>query len=39
MPAVELTQPGRQYYDAYDYKFITVDRDQALAKFKALLGL
>ena len=39
MPSFELTQPGRKYYDAYDFKFITVDRDAALAKFKALLGL
>ena len=39
MPSFEMTQPGRQYYDAYDYKFITVDRDAALAKFNALLGL
>jgi iron(III) transport system substrate-binding protein len=39
MPSAEMPQPGHQYYDAYDYKFITVDRDAALAKFKALLGL
>jgi iron(III) transport system substrate-binding protein len=39
MPAFELPQPGRKYVDTYDYKFITVDRDEALAKFKALLGL
>jgi iron(III) transport system substrate-binding protein len=39
MPSFQMPQPGRTYYDAYDYKFITVDRDAALAKFKALLGL
>lgn len=39
MPSFELTQPGRKYYDAYDYKFITVERNAALEKFKALLGI
>lgn len=39
MPSFQMMQPGRSYYDAYDYTFITVDRDAALAKFKALLGL
>lgn len=39
MPSFQMTHPGKSYYDAYAYKFITVDRDAALAKFKALLGL
>ena len=39
MPSFELTHPGGKYYDAYDYKFITVERNAALEKFKALLGL
>jgi hypothetical protein len=30
--------PGRKYYDSYDYKFVTVERDAALAKVKELLG-
>lgn len=39
MPSYELTKPGVKYYDAYDYKFITHDREEALAKVRELLGI
>ena len=38
MPDYQLPKPGRKYYDSYDYKFVTVERDAALAKVKELLG-
>jgi iron(III) transport system substrate-binding protein len=38
MPDYQLPKPGRKYYDSYDYTFVTVERDAALAKVKALLG-
>ena len=39
MPNYELTKPGVKYYDAYDYKFITHDREAALDKVRELLGI
>ncbi len=39
MPNFELTKSGVKYYDAYDYKFITHDREEALAKVRELLGI
>jgi hypothetical protein len=38
MPDYQLPKPGRKYYDSYDYKFVTVERDAALAKVRDLLG-
>jgi ABC-type Fe3+ transport system substrate-binding protein len=38
MPSYELMKPGVKYYDAYEYKFVTVERDAALAKVRDLLG-
>ena len=31
-------QKGTKYIDTYEYKFVTEDRDAALAKARALLG-
>jgi iron(III) transport system substrate-binding protein len=38
MPSYEMMKPGVKYYDAYEYKFVTVERDAALAKVRDLLG-
>lgn len=38
MPGYALVKPGVKYFDAYDYAFITHDREAALAKVKDLLG-
>jgi iron(III) transport system substrate-binding protein len=38
VPSYEVIHPGVKYIDAYDYKFVTVERDAALAKVRELLG-
>jgi iron(III) transport system substrate-binding protein len=38
MQSWSLVKPGVKYFDAYDYAFITHDREAALAKVKDLLG-
>jgi iron(III) transport system substrate-binding protein len=38
VPSYELTRPGVKYYDAYDYKFVTSERQPSLDRVKELLG-
>jgi hypothetical protein len=38
MPGYLFPQKGTKYMDTYDYKFVTQERDPALAKARALLG-
>jgi iron(III) transport system substrate-binding protein len=38
MPGYLFPQKGTKYMDTYDFKFVTEERDPALAKARALLG-
>ena len=38
IPDFVFPQKGTKYIDTYDYKYVTADRDPALAKARALLG-
>ena len=38
LPSWVFPQKGQKYFDSYDYKFVTNDRDAAMAKARELLG-